>query len=361
MSKELYTTLKVNDEEYNINAAHSDAASKTDNALKIQKINLTKDGSANTEYTISALTDFDGSTDESIVIVPAGGGRFKGRITVPPVSMNTLKSDGETVLNGNDIKNLVVSELLNTAVLCTWEDGQLHMGSADLPIKSICIVTGNDSDINGAYGFAAKNNAEYLDYLNDVNANGKSDIKYFSAYIYISTDEGNRGNIYFGTCDHDEAYGVQVSAESAQTANKLASEQEFKVSLSKEEGFEPSVDFDGTASVYLEAQGILPIDKGGTGAVSAAVARLNLGITPENIAAADREHVHSYAGAETAGGKANSAKSADFADKATKDSNGNNISTYYQPKILTGTADPNSSTVTAVKNAPNGAIYIRYK
>lgn len=41
--------------------------------------------------------------------------------------------------------------------------------------------------------------------------------------------------------------------------------------------------------------GTLPVTRGGTGATSAANARTNLGITPENIGAADENHKHSAA------------------------------------------------------------------
>ena len=40
---------------------------------------------------------------------------------------------------------------------------------------------------------------------------------------------------------------------------------------------------------------VVPVTNGGTGATSAANARTNLGITPENIGAADKEHAHSAA------------------------------------------------------------------
>lgn len=40
---------------------------------------------------------------------------------------------------------------------------------------------------------------------------------------------------------------------------------------------------------------VVPVSNGGTGATSATNARTNLGITPENIGAADEEHTHSAA------------------------------------------------------------------
>ena len=45
----------------------------------------------------------------------------------------------------------------------------------------------------------------------------------------------------------------------------------------------------------LIASQIIPVSNGGTGATSATNARTNLGITPENIGAADKVHTHSAA------------------------------------------------------------------
>ena len=58
-----------------------------------------------------------------------------------------------------------------------------------------------------------------------------------------------------------------------------------------------SVSADATSDDLANAinSEVVPVSNGGTGATSAANARTNLGITPENIGAADEEHTHSAA------------------------------------------------------------------
>lgn len=58
-----------------------------------------------------------------------------------------------------------------------------------------------------------------------------------------------------------------------------------------------SVSADATSDDLANAinSEVVPVSNGGTGATSAANARTNLGITPENIGAADKEHTHSAA------------------------------------------------------------------
>lgn len=58
-----------------------------------------------------------------------------------------------------------------------------------------------------------------------------------------------------------------------------------------------SVSADATSDDLANAinSEVVPVANGGTGATSATNARTNLGITPENIGAADEEHTHSAA------------------------------------------------------------------
>lgn len=213
MAKDLKNTLFVGDEEYNINAVnarHAESADSVKCALKFEKINLTaaKDAECECEHPIV----FDGSADKTITIVPACGGRFTGRITTPTVSKGTIVKDPETILNSADIKTHIVDELIRKSVKCSWNGSELAAEAADASnasIPSICIVTGDNAAANG---FASYNNQNYI------NRNEDGRPPFLSAFIYVSTDDGNNGNIYFGTCDSDTVNGVQVSADHANYA-----------------------------------------------------------------------------------------------------------------------------------------------
>jgi hypothetical protein len=319
MAKELEKTLKVNGEEYNINAKQ---AEKVEKALKLKKNLLT---------TISEDT-FDGTAEKVIDYVSAEGGAFRGAIRVP--NNENANIDNKAVLNYYDLKNSVLKELKNNSVLYTWNGKTLAGGGEGDLIKSVSIITGDTGDVNS---FAAKNFTT----------------KQFSAYIYI----GDTGSIYFGTSDSSDVAGVTVSAENAINANQLTEARELSVNLESDS----AANFDGTEDVAIGVSGTLPVSKGGTGEKDlkdVTVGSANILISTETGKMYNADGIS--AAIDSLNNVIDGTTTVGKATKATQDSNGNTISSYYQPKILMGTADPTTSTVSAVKNAPNGAIYIKY-
>lgn len=184
---ELEKTLQVDGQTYNINAVQAD---KVVNPLNIYKSNLNKKA--------TKLIEFDGSAAKNIELVPASGGSFAGRITVPPVSDTTLKSDGETVLNYNDIVGKVVDRLLNTSAMATWDNNELTFTAAETPaVHGICVVLGNESDVSS---FAESNNKNWTDATSETPPSLTT--KWLPNYLYICRDSGD---IYLGSADSTEA------------------------------------------------------------------------------------------------------------------------------------------------------------
>ena len=180
---QLEKTLMVDGQTYDINAVQAD---KVANPLTIYKSNLNKKA--------TKLVEFDGGAAKSIDIVPASGGSFAGRITVPPVSDATLKSDGDTVLNYNDIVNKVVDNLLNTSAMATWEGNQLSFTDPNkASVYGICVIKGLEEYL---VEFASTNK---LNYENATSENPpKLEPRWIPNYLYICTDTGN---IYLGSCN----------------------------------------------------------------------------------------------------------------------------------------------------------------
>lgn len=287
MAKELKNTLVISGEEYNINAKKAEEAKEashaveTDHAVEADHANAsdiaTEAETANKLAKTLKITkvnlgntvdvDFNGESDKTIKIVPADGGRFTGRITTATdkVSRDIIARDPETVLNSAHIKTYIVDELIRKSVKCSWNGSELVAEATDASnasIPSICIVTG---DSTAANGFALYNNQNYI------NRNEEGRPPFLSAFIYVSTDDGNNGNIYFGTCDSDHVAGVQVSADKANyavssgTAEQLAQSSKFVVNLS-DDFADKETEFNGTQDdVVLGIRGTLSPAHGGTG------------------------------------------------------------------------------------------------
>jgi urease beta subunit len=381
--RELEKTIIVNDNVYNVNAVEADHsvesdhtieaehsieanhAINADNALKVGKnLTINKVG-----HTSTTAVSFNGSADRTVNIVPAEGGKFTGRIAVPNVSDGTLKANGETVINYNDMVTRVVDKLINASTVATWDNTnkKLVFTSNSDAIKGLCIVKGLQNTLSS---FST--------------ANVKS--KWLPDYLFVCADSGN---IYLGSDDSATVLRLAATTSKLDTtcaittnlasntaasfngtvssispgvtgilsvanggtgknslssvtvgkASQLVSSPTIRVNLASE----GAPGFNGTANISPGVTGTLPVSHGGTGATTAKAVRDNLGITPSNIGAAAASHTHSYAGSSTVGGAAT---------KALQDGNGNTITSYYQKKITISSSAPSGGS--------NGDIWIKY-
>ena len=231
-NRELDKVLQVGDETYNINAVKADQVS---HKLKFSRSNLTGG--------VSSLNkDYDGSEEVDLVIVPAEGGKFTGRITVPDDTRATIS--GDSVLNYNDIKNVFIEGVKNDAIVFSW-DGSTTSVTINDKVNSISIVQGPDSR---ADAFAAYNKTRY--------ANGLGSLP---TYLYIGTDEHK---VFYGTRNDDTAALLEInSAGQVAKADQLSTNHTFKVDL----GSSATPSFDGTSDVTIGVTGTLPMAKGGLG------------------------------------------------------------------------------------------------
>lgn len=140
-SKELYKILKVGEDEYNINAVHSDATAKTDYALTINK--ATFDG---TEDSLI----FDGSEAKEISVVPSEGGTFSG-----PVAVKSLEELSELTeidkkrlaINYEDVRTIIMH--LTGHPCYKWDGTELKeelVEDENIAIQKVKLVTGTSED-----------------------------------------------------------------------------------------------------------------------------------------------------------------------------------------------------------------------
>lgn len=255
MAKELDRIIQIDNEDFNIVAK---SAGKVENKLTIKSTDMLL-GVEDTSKTVV----FDGSSPKDILIVPASGGKFAGKIRInsynPKEEFEFGTFPADAVLNYSDIKTVLLNSLSNTSALYYWSvvgdtEGETPEGETPerslIPnviegtVSGISIVMGPDGEVSN---FAQKN-----------YANG-----YLAAYLYISYSN----ILYYGTRVSSVATRI---AANASDAVKLLNSHTITTSL---DGTAPidangealTANFDGTADVIAGVTGVLPPTHGGTG------------------------------------------------------------------------------------------------
>lgn len=184
MVKELDKTLKVDNDTYNINAVEADHVA---NKLTITKSNLDGSMAEKPWFTYDGSVAV-GTEQKPLTIVPATGGGFTGRITVPNFENATM--DPKAVLNYGDITKVVLTNMLNNSTLYKWDASaagdKLTPVIANGTINGISIVTGREDTV---IEFTKYNNAEV--------AAGRGILN----FLYISTSGADHGYIYYGVAN----------------------------------------------------------------------------------------------------------------------------------------------------------------
>lgn len=237
MAKELDNIIKIGNDFYDVTAKK---ANRVANSLKINKVTFGGETAA------TPVAEFYGDEAKTVEIVPTTGGKFKGPIRVPDANVvqdgvSNTRANGEffddAVLNYKDIKNKVLSNLLNTSVLYNWNGTELNP-VVEKAIAGISIITGTEASLLGTNGFAQKNNTS----------------KQISAYLFVCTDTNS---IYFGTSGSSTATRLANKA----TELNLATPISLNVDLESNK----AADFDGSKNATLGVIGKLPLANGGLG------------------------------------------------------------------------------------------------
>lgn len=325
INKELDKTLVIDNEIYNINAVFADTAKKVQAPLNINKSQLNGE--------TKEIANFNGSVEKNITIVPADGGKFTGRITVPAVTANTLNSDSSTVLNYADIKNHVVPKLINNSVAYSWDGTELN-STINNAICSISIIYGKE---------------EHAEKFAQDNFN-KSEL---SSYLYICSDTKN---IYYGTVNSASLDKLVTEVTKSETATKLITPRKITTNLSKNA---VEAKFDGTADIEPRVTGVLDPVNGGTG--STTLSNITVGTANTLRDASDgRKSATAIDVINNRTDIDNIISGATYVAKAynadnTSKLNGQSAS-YYQKKITINTRIPTNE-----DKGSNGDIWIAYQ
>ena len=129
--KNLQNTIKVNGEDFNINAVHSDSASKVDNKLTIEQ----KGNSVQGRKTI----EFDGTAQKSVSVVPSEGGTFSGPVFIENIALENAQPN--QVLTYTNIEHL--TEQLTGFSCYSWDGTSLSpKNQSNEPLGKASLVIG---------------------------------------------------------------------------------------------------------------------------------------------------------------------------------------------------------------------------
>jgi hypothetical protein len=225
---ELDKTLTVNDQVYDITAVTAD---KVRNPLVIKVA-----GQDTIKFDGNAVKDADGNDiiddttgnakcKEISIVSAEHGGAFEAGIEVPSYGGEEIPANA--VLNYSDIVNITTKDLKNNSLLYDWDGSNLNASLLENSINNISLIRGL---------------AEHVDEFAKSNYESKG----LKAFLYVCTDTCS---IYFGTSESEETIRMASQADTITS--------------------------------------VLGIEKGGTGATTAAGAAANIikdiSITPQSV------------------------------------------------------------------------------
>ena len=190
-NKNLENVIEIENENYNINAVHSDTAGQTTGKLTLKKKQLSGD-----EDVI-----FDGSSNRTVSIVPSTGGVFSGGVQLqsqPPLN-TTAEAELAKAVNLGSVKTIIKN--LAGHPCCTWDGNNLAFETVDGDedsLQKVSLITGTSLNFNSF-----------------INQNPKPVF-----FLYICTDNGA---IYFGTSADAGYIQLGTQAYSAEDASNLVS------------------------------------------------------------------------------------------------------------------------------------------
>lgn len=189
-NKNLENVIEIENENYNINAVHSETAGQTTGKLTFKKKLL----NGNEEVVV-----FDGSSNRTISIVPPTGGIFSGGIQLQsqPSLNSTKTADLATAVNLGSVKTIIKN--LAGHPCCTWDGNDLVFETVDgdeESLQKVSLITGT-----------------HTNFTSFINQKPKPVF-----FLYICTDSGA---IYFGTSAESDYIQLGTQASSAYTAEEL--------------------------------------------------------------------------------------------------------------------------------------------